>query len=112
MTIKVGVAGAGGRMGSTVCRAVALDPELELVAAVDPTAAGRSIEGVEIHAEPRAFVDAGGQLELGVEGHGPAHRLPHPPAGARDTDADHRSCTAGSAGSGRLLSAERRIQRS
>jgi 4-hydroxy-tetrahydrodipicolinate reductase len=59
MTIKVGVAGAGGRMGATVCRAVALDAELELVAAVDPTAAGRSIEGVEIHAEPRAFVDAG-----------------------------------------------------
>jgi 4-hydroxy-tetrahydrodipicolinate reductase len=34
--IKVGVFGAGGRMGSTVCRAVAGDPELELVAAVDP----------------------------------------------------------------------------
>lgn len=28
--------GAGGRMGSTVCAAVANDPELELVAAVDP----------------------------------------------------------------------------
>ena len=28
--------GAGGRMGSTVCSAVAADPELELVAAVDP----------------------------------------------------------------------------
>ena len=34
--IKVGVFGAGGRMGSTVCRAVLDDPELELVAAVDP----------------------------------------------------------------------------
>jgi len=30
------VFGAGGRMGSTVCSAVAADPELELVAAVDP----------------------------------------------------------------------------
>ena len=34
--IRVGVFGAGGRMGSTVCAAVAADPELELVAAVDP----------------------------------------------------------------------------
>ena len=38
--IRVGVFGAGGRMGSTVCRAVATDPELELVAAVDPLRAG------------------------------------------------------------------------
>jgi len=34
--IRVGVFGAGGRMGSTVCSAVAADPDLELVAAVDP----------------------------------------------------------------------------
>ena len=34
--IRVGVFGAGGRMGSTVCQAVMADPELELVAAVDP----------------------------------------------------------------------------
>ena len=34
--IKVGVFGAGGRMGLTVCQAVCDDPELELVAAVDP----------------------------------------------------------------------------
>ena len=34
--IKVGVVGAGGRMGRTVCAAVALDPALDLVAAVDP----------------------------------------------------------------------------
>jgi 4-hydroxy-tetrahydrodipicolinate reductase len=32
---RVGVFGAGGRMGAEVCRAVAGDPELELVAAVD-----------------------------------------------------------------------------
>jgi 4-hydroxy-tetrahydrodipicolinate reductase len=36
MTINVGVFGAGGRMGSTVCRAVAADPQLDLVVAVDP----------------------------------------------------------------------------
>ncbi len=56
--IRVGVAGAGGRMGATVCRAVALDPELELVAAVDPSAVGQPVEGVVIASTPRAFVDA------------------------------------------------------
>ncbi|MBA3282266.1 MAG: 4-hydroxy-tetrahydrodipicolinate reductase, partial [Acidimicrobiia bacterium] len=40
MATTVGVFGAAGRMGATVCRAVADDPELELVAAVDPGAAG------------------------------------------------------------------------
>jgi len=34
--VRVGVFGAAGRMGGEVCRAVAGDPELELVAAVDP----------------------------------------------------------------------------
>jgi 4-hydroxy-tetrahydrodipicolinate reductase len=34
--IRVGVFGAAGRMGGEVCRAVAGDPDLELVAAVDP----------------------------------------------------------------------------
>ncbi len=46
-------------MGATVGRAVALDPELELAAAVDPSAAHQVVEGVTIHGEPRAFVDAG-----------------------------------------------------
>jgi 4-hydroxy-tetrahydrodipicolinate reductase len=40
MVIRVGVFGAGGRMGRTVCAAVAADPELDLVAAWDPTFAG------------------------------------------------------------------------
>ena len=40
MAITVGVFGAAGRMGSNVCRAVAADAELELIAAVDPGAAG------------------------------------------------------------------------
>jgi 4-hydroxy-tetrahydrodipicolinate reductase len=46
---RVGVFGAGGRMGATVCRAVAEDRELELVAAVDPYHAGldlRQVTGV------------------------------------------------------------------
>jgi 4-hydroxy-tetrahydrodipicolinate reductase len=40
MTIRVGVFGAGGRMGVAVCKAVAGDPDLELVAAVDPYHSG------------------------------------------------------------------------
>lgn len=50
MALAVGVLGAGGRMGATVCRAVAADPDLELVAAVDPSYAGvdlRQVAGVE-----------------------------------------------------------------
>lgn len=35
--VRVGVFGAGGRMGATVCHAVVADPLLELVAAVDPS---------------------------------------------------------------------------
>jgi len=35
--IRVGVVGAAGRMGATVCAAVAADPALQLVAAVDTT---------------------------------------------------------------------------
>lgn len=44
--IRVGVFGAGGRMGATVCRAVAADPALELVAAVDPHHAGIDVRTV------------------------------------------------------------------
>jgi 4-hydroxy-tetrahydrodipicolinate reductase len=50
VTVRVGVFGAGGRMGSTVCRAVASDPELELVGAIDPYHSGldlRHATGVE-----------------------------------------------------------------
>jgi 4-hydroxy-tetrahydrodipicolinate reductase len=48
MAIRVGVFGAGGRVGSTVCGAVTEDPALELVAAVDPAHAGESAEGITI----------------------------------------------------------------
>ena len=50
MTIRVGVFGAAGRMGSTVCDAVTRDPETELVAAVDPHHEGldlRTVTGVD-----------------------------------------------------------------
>jgi 4-hydroxy-tetrahydrodipicolinate reductase len=46
MTIRVGVFGAAGRMGRTVCQAVHSDGELELVGAVDPANAGWSLAEV------------------------------------------------------------------
>jgi 4-hydroxy-tetrahydrodipicolinate reductase len=58
--MRVGVLGAGGRMGSAVCRAVAQDPELELVAAVDPHHAG-----IDIHAV--TGVEVPGQVAGGAE---------------------------------------------
>lgn len=48
-------------MGSTVCQAVADDPELELVAAVDPNHTGEDVPGtqVRIAADASALTDAG-----------------------------------------------------
>src|SRR3984893_14233636 len=70
--MRVGVFGAGGRMGSTVCRAVAADPELELVAAVDPRHDGidlRQVTGVElpiqVGGDAGAFVNA--EVEVAVD---------------------------------------------
>jgi 4-hydroxy-tetrahydrodipicolinate reductase len=69
MTIRVGVFGAGGRMGSTVCQAVADDPDLELVTAVDPSYRGidlRTVTGVDselrISGEADAFERTGAQV--------------------------------------------------
>lgn len=44
--INVGVFGAGGKMGSTVCQAVTADPDLNLVAAVDPHHEGLELSRV------------------------------------------------------------------
>jgi 4-hydroxy-tetrahydrodipicolinate reductase len=60
----VGVFGAAGRMGSTVCWAVAMDPALDLVAAVSPSAAGRVIEGVTVAADPSAMAEAGVEVAI------------------------------------------------
>jgi 4-hydroxy-tetrahydrodipicolinate reductase len=67
--VRVGVFGAGGRMGSTVCRAVADDPELELVAAVDPHHSGIDLEqlgipgtGVHVVASADALLEAGAEV--------------------------------------------------
>jgi 4-hydroxy-tetrahydrodipicolinate reductase len=60
--IKVGVVGAAGRMGATVCNAVAADPDLELVAAVDPAKPGAEVHGLRIAGELKALADAGAQV--------------------------------------------------
>jgi 4-hydroxy-tetrahydrodipicolinate reductase len=70
--IRVGVFGAGGRMGSTVCRAVVDDPALELVAAVDPFHAGlelREVNGIDaplqLAAGPEALLAA--DVEVAID---------------------------------------------
>jgi len=62
MSIKVGVVGAGGKMGTAVCAAVSADPALELVAAVDPFAAGQERSGVSINGSLDALSAAGAQV--------------------------------------------------
>jgi 4-hydroxy-tetrahydrodipicolinate reductase len=69
--IRVGVFGAGGRMGSTVCRAVLDAPDLELVAAVDPFHAGIDLDqlGVpgthlQVAAKATALEAAGAQVAV------------------------------------------------
>ena len=57
--MRVGVNGAAGRMGRTVCAAVVADPDLELVAAADPGGAGETVEGIEVAGELHSFADAG-----------------------------------------------------
>ncbi len=57
--IRVGVVGAGGRMGATVCDAVAADDQLELVAALDPNAVGHQAHGVAIVGSVEEFLAAG-----------------------------------------------------
>ena len=67
--IKVGVVGAAGRMGRTVCEAVVADPQLELVAAVDPQHAGLDLRSVaklesDLHIAGglEALTDAGAEV--------------------------------------------------
>jgi 4-hydroxy-tetrahydrodipicolinate reductase len=67
--IRVGVFGAGGRMGSTVCAAVAGAPDLELVAAVDPFHGGIDLRqlgvpgtGLQVARSADAIIDAGAEV--------------------------------------------------
>jgi 4-hydroxy-tetrahydrodipicolinate reductase len=71
MRIRVGVFGAGGKMGSTVCQAVARDPDLELAVGVDPFHAGldlRQVTGApaagQIAPDQDALARAGAQVAV------------------------------------------------
>ncbi len=59
---KVGVVGAGGRMGREVCLAVTAAPDLELVAAIDPFHEGEVIEGLTIGADVAVLVESGTEV--------------------------------------------------
>ena len=77
MTVRVGVVGAAGRMGAEVCRAVAGDDGLELVAAVDAHHAGaavRDVTGVDSDLVIAADLDAltAADCDVAVEFTGPA----------------------------------------
>lgn len=60
--IRVGVVGAGGRMGRAVCEAIDTDPGVQLVAAVDPHAAGTVMHAITVASDLRAIVDAGASV--------------------------------------------------
>ena len=62
--IRVGVVGAAGRMGATVCAAVAADPALQLVAAIDTTGEVTA-QGVPISRELKALAET--QAEVVVD---------------------------------------------
>lgn len=69
MSVRVGVFGACGRMGVTVCQAIHDDPELELVAAVDPFHGGLDLRQVakldlDLHvaSAPEALLDSGAEV--------------------------------------------------
>lgn len=75
--MRVGVLGAAGRMGRTVCAAVADAEDMQLTAAADPAAAGATVSeligetaageagGVTVAASLDAFVAAG--VQVGVD---------------------------------------------
>jgi 4-hydroxy-tetrahydrodipicolinate reductase len=65
--IRVGVFGAAGRMGATVCRAVLDDPELELVAAVDPMHAGLDLRQCGVEASLQMGRNASALADAGAE---------------------------------------------
>jgi len=60
--LKVGVVGAGGRMGQEVCRAVSEAPDMVLVAAVDPAHVGEDACGKAIVGEVLALADLGAEV--------------------------------------------------
>jgi 4-hydroxy-tetrahydrodipicolinate reductase len=78
--VRVGVIGAGGRLGTVACRAVAAAGDLELAAAVQPSAAGRPLDEL-VGVGGDVVVDAAleslvGTVDVAVE-------VTRPPLGAR-----------------------------
>ena len=65
--MRIGVVGAGGRMGAEVCRAVAASGDLELVAAVDPSVAGRTLAEVAALDGPAGEAVVADHLEVLTE---------------------------------------------
>ncbi len=61
---RVGVVGAAGRMGREACRAIAADPDLQLVACVDPHHVGQTIEGISVSGDLAALADAGAEVAV------------------------------------------------
>ncbi len=59
---RVGVVGAGGRMGQEVCRAVSEAADMELVAAIDPAHVGDDACGRAIVGEVIALSDLGAEV--------------------------------------------------
>jgi 4-hydroxy-tetrahydrodipicolinate reductase len=75
---KVGVVGAGGRMGQEVCRAVTAAPDMELVAAVDPGHVGDSACGRTIVGEVNALGDLGTEVVVDFTvAEAVRHNVPH-----------------------------------
>jgi 4-hydroxy-tetrahydrodipicolinate reductase len=63
--VRVGVIGAAGRMGATVCSAVTAAADLELVAAVDPAGAGgEAAPGLRISPDLEALPAAGTEVAV------------------------------------------------
>jgi 4-hydroxy-tetrahydrodipicolinate reductase len=69
--LRVGVFGAAGRMGQEVCRAVVADPDLELVAMVDPLSATMEASrpdgasgGAIVGEKPEILLQAGAEVAV------------------------------------------------
>src|SRR4029079_10736721 len=60
--IRVGVFGAGGRMGLTVCRAVIDAPDMQLVAAVDPNQGGVPLRELGVEGSDLAVANEAAEL--------------------------------------------------
>jgi 4-hydroxy-tetrahydrodipicolinate reductase len=76
--IRVGVVGAGGRMGQEVCRAASEAPDMELVAAVDPAHVGEDAYGKVIVGEVLALADLGAEVVVDFTiAEAVRHNVPH-----------------------------------